>query len=220
MRRLRCEYLGGTHLVMVPSMSEMMTLSFQFHRESVTSGRSLAESERHSVPLSAAALPTDWGDWDPESISESIQCFVAASDSLTTQKRRTQTGDDRERGRPIIPFFFEGESLSGLLEGVEVATLGGRTSRGSVGVRGLPGGMMSSESSGIKGVIVVIGVRGLGLTIVHTEEEEEEGLSPLSISVSFSMASELRMTRKWVLSEGVMVTFFMSSSFSFLGTWI
>lgn len=60
------------------------------HRESVTSGRSLAESERHSVPLSAAALPTDWGDWEPECISESIQCFVAASDSLTTQKRTTR----------------------------------------------------------------------------------------------------------------------------------
>lgn len=125
----------------------------------------------------------------------------------------------QQKGPPNIPFFFEGESLSWLLEGVEVVTLGGRTSRGSVGVRGLPGGMMSSESSGIKGVIVVIGVRGFGLTIVHTEEEEEEmGLSPLSISVS--MASELRMTRKWVLAEGVMVTFFMSSSFSFLETWI
>ena len=36
------------------------------HRDRVTSGRSPAESERHSVPLSAAALPTDWGDWVPE----------------------------------------------------------------------------------------------------------------------------------------------------------
>lgn len=32
------------------------------HRDRVTSGRSPAESERHSVPLSAAALPTDCGD--------------------------------------------------------------------------------------------------------------------------------------------------------------
>lgn len=52
------------------------------HRERVTSGRSLAESERHSVPLSAAALPTDCGDCEPECIPESIQCLVAASDSL------------------------------------------------------------------------------------------------------------------------------------------
>ncbi len=57
------------------------------HRDSVTSGRSLAESERHSVPLSAAALPTDCGDCEPECISESIQCLVAASDSLEQQKR-------------------------------------------------------------------------------------------------------------------------------------
>ncbi len=52
----------------------------------MTSGRSLAESERHSVPLSAAALPTDCGDCEPECISESIQCFVAASDSLEQQR--------------------------------------------------------------------------------------------------------------------------------------
>lgn len=57
------------------------------HRERVTSGRSLAESERHSVPLSAAALPTDCGDCEPECIPESIQCLVAASDSLEQQKR-------------------------------------------------------------------------------------------------------------------------------------
>lgn len=57
------------------------------HRDRVTSGRSLAESERHSVPLSAAALPTDCGDWEPDCIPESIQCLVAASDSLGKQKR-------------------------------------------------------------------------------------------------------------------------------------
>lgn len=36
-----------------------------------------------------------------------------------------------------LPFFLEGESLCWLLEGVEVATLDGSTSRGSVGVTGL-----------------------------------------------------------------------------------
>lgn len=57
------------------------------HRERVTSGRSLVESERHSVPLSAAALPTDCGDCEPERISESIQCLAAASVSLKKNKR-------------------------------------------------------------------------------------------------------------------------------------
>lgn len=35
------------------------------------------------------------------------------------------------------PFFFEGESVSGLFAGVDVATLGGRMLRDSVGVTGL-----------------------------------------------------------------------------------
>lgn len=58
------------------------------HRERVTSGRSLVESERHSVPLSAAALPTDCGDCEPECISESIQCLAAASVSLEKKKEK------------------------------------------------------------------------------------------------------------------------------------
>lgn len=99
---------------------------------------------------------------------------------------------------------------------MEVATLGGRTSRGSVGVTGLIEVMVSTDARGITGVTVVIGVRGSGLTMVH---KEEEAPPPLSISVSFSMASELRMTRKWVFSDGVMVTVFSSSGFSFLVTW-
>lgn len=58
------------------------------HRERVTSGRSFAESERHSVPLSAAALPTDCGDCETERIPESIQCLLAASDSLEQKKKK------------------------------------------------------------------------------------------------------------------------------------
>lgn len=71
------------------------------HRESVTSGRSLAESDRHSVPLSAAALPTDWGDWEPERISESIQCLVAASASLGGTKRGRHVMKVELRGAKI-----------------------------------------------------------------------------------------------------------------------
>lgn len=54
-----------------------------------TWGRSQAESERHSVPLSAAALPTDWGDWEPERRPTSTQCWATGSHSLTTQNNTT-----------------------------------------------------------------------------------------------------------------------------------
>lgn len=64
---------------------------------------------------------------------------------------------------------------------------------------------------------MVTGVRGSGLTMVHTEEAAP---SSFATCVSFSIASELRMTRKWVLSDGVMVTVFSGSGFSFLVTWI
>lgn len=84
-----------------------------------------------------------------------------------------------------------------------------RISRGSVGASGL------TEDIGLTGVTVVTGVRGSGLTMLHTEEEVA---SSFSTSVSFSMASELRMTRKWVLSDGVIVTVFTGSDFSFLVT--
>lgn len=97
--------------------------------------------------------------------------------------------------------------------GVEVATFGGRISRGSVGVTGLSEVMVETDARGFSGVSVVIGVRGSGLTIVHTEEE---ATCSFSVSISFSMASELRMTRKWVLSNGVMTTVFNGSGFSFL----
>lgn len=95
---------------------------------------------------------------------------------------------------------------------MEVITLEGRTSRGSEGVIGLTEVAVLTDVRGSSGVRVVIGVRGCGLMMVRTEE------SSFSISLSFSMASELRMTRKWVLSEGVMVTVFSSSGFSFLVT--
>lgn len=99
---------------------------------------------------------------------------------------------------------------------MEVITLEGKTSRGSTGVMGLTAVAVLTDARRSSGVTVVIGVRGCGLTMVHTEEAP----SSFSISLSFSMASELRMTRKWVFSEGVMVTVFSSSGFSFLVTWI
>lgn len=61
------------------------------------------------------------------------------------------------------------------------------------------------------------GVRGSGLTTVHTEEE---AATSFVTRVSFSMASELSMTRKWVLSDGLMVTVFSGSGLSFLVTCI
>lgn len=60
------------------------------HSDRVTSGRSPAESDRHSVPLSAAALPTDWGDWDPERLPISTQCLGTCSDSLETHRQTVQ----------------------------------------------------------------------------------------------------------------------------------
>lgn len=111
------------------------------------------------------------------------------------------------------PFFFEGESLTWLVAGVEVVTQDVRTSTGSVGVMGLIA--MLTDSSGLTGVPLVTGVRGSGLTMAGKDTS-----SCFPASLSFCMASELRMTRKWVLSDGVMVTVFISSVFSFLGTWM
>lgn len=54
--------------------------------DNVTSGKSIAESDIHSVPLSAAALPTDCGDWEPERVSDSIHCLEPGSESLKTRK--------------------------------------------------------------------------------------------------------------------------------------
>lgn len=49
----------------------------------MTSGRSLGESDRLSVPLSAAPLPTDWGEWDTEHRpTSSTQCLGSCSGSL------------------------------------------------------------------------------------------------------------------------------------------
>lgn len=54
------------------------------HSDRVTSGRSLGESDKLSVPLSAAALPTDWGEWDTERFPISTQCLGSCSGSLQT----------------------------------------------------------------------------------------------------------------------------------------
>lgn len=57
------------------------------HRDKVTSGRSLGESDRLSVPLSAAPLPTDWGEWDTERCpTSSAQCLGSCSSSLQEGK--------------------------------------------------------------------------------------------------------------------------------------
>ncbi len=98
---------------------------------------------------------------------------------------------------------------------MEVATLDGRTSKVSAGVIGLIEVTVLTDVRGFTGVTVATGVRGSGLTMVQTEET---ALFSFTLSVSFSMASELRMTRKWVLSEGVMVTVFRGSGLSFLAT--
>lgn len=58
--------------------------------ESVTSGKSIAESDMHSVPLSAAALPTDWGDWEPERVSDSVHCLKPGSESLKKRSSHFQ----------------------------------------------------------------------------------------------------------------------------------
>lgn len=89
------------------------------------------------------------------------------------------------------PFFFEGESLTWLVEGVEVTTLAERTSTGSVGLIGLIEITVLTDSSASTGVTAVTGVRGSGLTIVGKEPP-----SSFPMSASFCMASELRMTRK------------------------
>lgn len=113
------------------------------HRDRVTSGRSLAESERHSVPLSAAALPTDWGDCEPEHIPESIQCLAAASDSLGRRLNLSTTfipcfsggflfldhasifNENRSSGRIISSF------VTNLLGKYRAATSGSSTFRSS-----------------------------------------------------------------------------------------
>lgn len=56
------------------------------HKERVTSGRSLGESDKLSVPLSAATLPTDWGEWDTERRPTSTQCLGSCSGSLQGEK--------------------------------------------------------------------------------------------------------------------------------------
>lgn len=170
--------------------------------------------QQHQVQVHSGHLgryPQDPG------AGSSLGHLHSTTELVHVQSSLVLTHEIAEKMARNTPFFLEGESLCWLLEGVEVATLDGRTSRGSVGVIGLIEVMVLTDVRGFTGVTVVIGVRGLGLTMVHTEDEAP---SSFSTSVSFSMASELRMTRKWVLSDGVMVTVFSSSAFSFLVTWI
>lgn len=63
----------------------------------------------------------------------------------------------------------------------------------------------------VTGTAMVTGVRGSGLTMAQ--------VAGRLLPVPAPMASELRITRKCVLSEGVMVTVFGSSAHSFLVTW-
>lgn len=84
--------------------------------------------------------------------------------------------------------------------------LGGATSTPSVGEIGLREHVVLTGTRGSVGVTAGMAARGSGLTTVHSTPRR----------VSLRMASELRMTRKWVLSDGVMVTVFSASGFSFL----
>lgn len=71
---------------------------------------------------------------------------------------------------------------------------------------------VATQSAAISGEIGVAGVRGSGFTIVHMGAGSRMSFT----SESGSMASELRITRKCVFSDGVMVTVLGSSVLSFL----
>lgn len=133
--------------------------------------------------------------------------FLIQQNTLSVEVLQSK-GKNGGRGWLNPPFFFEGESLCWLLEGVEVATLGSMTSTLSVGEIGLREHAVLMDARGSMGVTAA---RGSGLTTVHSGRS-----SSVPRWVSFCMASELRMTRKWVLSDGVMVTVFSASGFSFL----
>lgn len=138
--------------------------------------------------------------------------FLNTTEYLISQSKGKTGG----RGWLNTPFFLEGESLCWLLEGVEVATLAGTTSTLSVGEIGLREHALLSDARGSPGgAAAVVAARGSGLTTVRSGG----GAPPSSSSVPLCMASELRITRKWVLSEGVMVTVFSASGFSFLLNW-
>lgn len=93
--------------------------------------------------------------------------------------------------------------------------LGGPTSTPSVGEIGLREHAVLAEARGSTGGTAGTAARGSGLTTVHSCRGPRSS-SPRQASLC--MASELRMTRKWVLSDGVMVTVFSASGFSFLLT--
>lgn len=94
--------------------------------------------------------------------------------------------------------------------------MGGMTSTLSVGETGLREPAALSESRGSTGVKAATAVRGSGLTTVHSGRGPPSSSSSAPRWVSLCMASELRMTRKWVLSDGVMVTVLSASGFPFL----
>lgn len=92
--------------------------------------------------------------------------------------------------------------------------LGGATSTPSVGEIGLREHAVLTGARGSVGVTAGMAARGSGLTTVHSCRGPPSSSAPRWVSLR--MASELRMTRKWVLSDGVMVTVFSASGFSFL----
>lgn len=94
--------------------------------------------------------------------------------------------------------------------------LAGTTSTLSVGEIGLREHVLLSDARGSPGGGAVA-ARGSGLTTVRFGGGAPP---PSSSSVPLCMASELRITRKWVLSDGVMVTVFSASGFSFLLNWM
>lgn len=93
--------------------------------------------------------------------------------------------------------------------------MGGMMSTLSVGETGLRGHAALTDARGSRGATAA---RGSGLTTVRSGRGPPSSSSSVPRQVSLCMASELRMTRKWVLSDGVMVTVFSASGFSFLLT--
>lgn len=67
----------------------LMRLASPPQRDMLMSMGSVVESDRYSVPLSMAPLPTDWGDWVPELDLWSAPQRDAASVSLGAEKTWT-----------------------------------------------------------------------------------------------------------------------------------
>ena len=128
-----------------------------------------------------------------------------------------------ELASPASPAIWAMPGLPETLMGVDVVTPGGRASGGSVGVRG--GCTSTGVGERTTGpTAALVGVCAWGLMMAQAGRSPPPPM-PLAIilggpgSNSLCIASELRMTRKWVLSDGVMVTVLGSSYRSFLGAW-